>query len=122
MRDPLVSPADPVFFLHHAWVDKLWADWQGEDPERRTYAIGGPNKQTFDVGFPEVPGNMEEEDREVFGEMNEEQKRLVDSGTRGDKDDVVTLDHVLTSLGIIPDAVVEDVMDTRGGYLCYEYV
>ncbi|MBX9589076.1 MAG: tyrosinase family protein [Hyphomonadaceae bacterium] len=30
------SPNDPVFFLHHCFVDKLWADWQGkrkaEDP------------------------------------------------------------------------------------------
>ncbi len=22
------SPADPVFWLHHAMVDKLWADWE----------------------------------------------------------------------------------------------
>lgn len=22
------SPEDPLFFLHHAWIDKLWADWQ----------------------------------------------------------------------------------------------
>jgi tyrosinase len=24
------SPKDPLFFLHHAMVDKLWADWQRE--------------------------------------------------------------------------------------------
>jgi tyrosinase len=23
-----VSPGDPVFFLHHCFVDKLWAEWQ----------------------------------------------------------------------------------------------
>ena len=22
------SPADPIFWLHHAMIDKLWADWQ----------------------------------------------------------------------------------------------
>ena len=22
------SPADPLFWLHHAFIDKLWADWQ----------------------------------------------------------------------------------------------
>jgi len=22
------SPADPIFWLHHAFIDKLWADWQ----------------------------------------------------------------------------------------------
>jgi len=23
-----VSPRDPVFYLHHSWVDKLWKDWE----------------------------------------------------------------------------------------------
>jgi tyrosinase len=23
-----ISPADPVFFLHHCFVDKLWVEWQ----------------------------------------------------------------------------------------------
>ncbi|MFJ5932822.1 tyrosinase family protein [Streptomyces sp. NPDC093071] len=27
-----VSPNDPVFWLHHAFVDKLWADWQARHP------------------------------------------------------------------------------------------
>jgi tyrosinase len=25
---PVTSPNDPVFFLHHCFIDKLWADWQ----------------------------------------------------------------------------------------------
>jgi tyrosinase len=25
---PITSPNDPIFFLHHCFVDKLWADWQ----------------------------------------------------------------------------------------------
>lgn len=24
----MTSPNDPVFFLHHCFVDKIWADWQ----------------------------------------------------------------------------------------------
>jgi hypothetical protein len=28
MSDPTASPNDPVFFLHHANVDRLWAMWQ----------------------------------------------------------------------------------------------
>lgn len=122
MRDPLASPCDPLFYLHHSWVDKLWSDWQDADPENRKYDIGGPNAQTAEVGFPEIPGNMEEENRRVFSEMNEEQKRFEDSGTRGDEGGEVTLSHVLTTLGVIPEVVVEEIMDTRGGYLCYEYV
>ncbi|GAA3399146.1 tyrosinase MelC2 [Streptomyces roseoviridis] len=39
-----VSPNDPVFWLHHAFVDKLWADWQARHP-RSAYlpAAGTPN-------------------------------------------------------------------------------
>ena len=29
---PGTSPNDPVFFLHHCFVDKLWADWQTAHP------------------------------------------------------------------------------------------
>ena len=27
------SADDPIFFLHHAFIDKLWADWQFKGPE-----------------------------------------------------------------------------------------
>ena len=29
---PGTSPNDPIFFLHHCFVDKLWADWQTLHP------------------------------------------------------------------------------------------
>ncbi len=29
------SPADPLFFLHHANVDRLWADWQRAHSRKR---------------------------------------------------------------------------------------
>lgn len=28
------SPSDPVFFLHHSNVDRLWAEWQGQPGDR----------------------------------------------------------------------------------------
>jgi tyrosinase len=28
------SPNDPVFFLHHCFVDKLWAEWQRKHPRK----------------------------------------------------------------------------------------
>lgn len=31
------SPQDPVFFLHHAMVDRVWALWQSFDAPARTY-------------------------------------------------------------------------------------
>ncbi|MBN3862261.1 tyrosinase family protein [Pseudomonas frederiksbergensis] len=26
----MISPSDPVFFLHHCFIDKIWADWQAK--------------------------------------------------------------------------------------------
>jgi tyrosinase len=26
------SPGDPVFYLHHCWIDMLWARWQLAHP------------------------------------------------------------------------------------------
>jgi tyrosinase len=33
------SPADPIFFMHHAFIDKLWFDWQN---------LGNADKYGFD--------------------------------------------------------------------------
>jgi tyrosinase len=33
---------DPIFFLHHAQVDRLWSLWQQEQPEVRVTEFGGP--------------------------------------------------------------------------------
>lgn len=37
------SPADPLFWLHHAFIDKLWADWQilhpGVNPSNMTTTL-----------------------------------------------------------------------------------
>ncbi len=38
--DPGTSPNDPVFFLNHCFVDKLWADWQQDHPAS-PYVPGG---------------------------------------------------------------------------------
>jgi hypothetical protein len=34
---PPTSPNDPVFWLHHCYVDKLWADWQAMHPNEEPY-------------------------------------------------------------------------------------
>ncbi|ORY05210.1 Di-copper centre-containing protein, partial [Basidiobolus meristosporus CBS 931.73] len=37
------STNDPLFWLHHAFVDKIWADWQKSDPSRfNDYGGVGP--------------------------------------------------------------------------------
>jgi tyrosinase len=45
------SPNDPVFFLHHAQVDRLWAAWQDEN-----LASGDPKRavRSGNPGFPDA--------------------------------------------------------------------
>nr|URY20122.1 polyphenol oxidase 1 [Lyophyllum decastes] len=41
MANPTSSPGDPIFFLHHAWIDRIWSTWQARDPSTRLTAISG---------------------------------------------------------------------------------
>lgn len=120
--DAFASPSDPLFFLHHAYIDKLWYLWQEANRPARTYAIGGNNKQDPAIGFLELPGDMAFEEVNFFqSSPTPAQLALAPEGDEGDNGPVVTLNHTLSSFGRIPLATVRDVMDVRGGYLCYEY-
>ncbi|KLU92502.1 hypothetical protein MAPG_11447 [Magnaporthiopsis poae ATCC 64411] len=119
--DPLSSPGDPISMLHHAFVDKMWWDWQARDPAVRLTAMGGPNAQDPAVGFLEFPGGVEDESK-MWGKPKPEMLAVTPDAANGDPGNVTTLSHIMTSLGVIPDATVADVMDTQGGYLCYEYI
>lgn len=46
---PMTSPNDPIFFLHHCFVDKLWADWMAQNPGIEHYLplSGGPANQNL---------------------------------------------------------------------------
>jgi tyrosinase len=107
--------------MHHGFVDKMWADWQAKDPKRLT-EISGLNAQDPKVGFLEFSGGIEEESK-MWGHPTAEMKAVTPDPTNGDEGgNQTTLGHVLTSLGIIPDTTLSNIMDTKGGYLCYEYV
>ncbi|RAH77187.1 Di-copper centre-containing protein, partial [Aspergillus japonicus CBS 114.51] len=41
MGDVSGSPGDPVFFLHHGFVDRNWWAWQSADPDNRLYQLSG---------------------------------------------------------------------------------
>ena len=47
------SPNDPVFFLHHANVDRLWSEWQARHPGRTYEPKTGHNGNSADS--PMVP-------------------------------------------------------------------
>ncbi|KAI1653456.1 Di-copper centre-containing protein [Daldinia decipiens] len=58
--DPFSTPNDPVFYLLHAQIDRLWAIWQGQDLQERTYAIDG-NRTFLGIALdyaPNVPRSL----------------------------------------------------------------
>ncbi|RVX76018.1 hypothetical protein B0A52_00375 [Exophiala mesophila] len=106
MLDVIASPGDPVFYLHHANLDRLWWDWQVEDLPDRLWDMGGsnvPSDEALEInGFPPVSQEM------------------IDGF--GDPGNVTTLRHILNMGGIVPNRTILEVMDIRNQFLCYEYV
>lgn len=41
MLELTASPNDPLFFLHHAQVDRVWWLWQQQNPAARNYDYAG---------------------------------------------------------------------------------
>jgi len=86
------SPNDPLFFLLHTQLDRVWAAWQSHDRRNRNAIAGG-----------------------VDQDLNNFDAHPLGTGTP------VTEDTILYMAGIGPDAKVDDVFSTTGGYLCYGY-
>ncbi|GME25711.1 tyrosinase central domain protein [Neofusicoccum parvum] len=42
MGDLYASPSDPIFYMHHANLDRVWWSWQALDLEKRLTDISGP--------------------------------------------------------------------------------
>ena len=60
MGDLYTSTNDPLFFLHHAGLDRLWAMWQEVDTKTRLYDVSdaeGPTGPPF--GPPRKPLNLD---------------------------------------------------------------
>ncbi|KAH8765458.1 hypothetical protein F5883DRAFT_630101 [Diaporthe sp. PMI_573] len=68
--DAMTSPGDPIFYFHHAALDRLWWIWQMQDPDKRLNAIptgtmppmrrtrrADPTNRTVDMAWlgPEIP-------------------------------------------------------------------
>lgn len=86
-----VSP-DPLFFLLHGQLDRLWAAWQARSPANAR-AIGGGETQDLTV-YDQYP-----------------------AGTAP----WVHANTVIYMSNLGPDAPISDLFDTKGGFLCYEY-
>lgn len=97
----------------------MWADWQSVSPSRLT-EISGPNAQDPKIGFSEFPGSIEEESRQ-WGKPTPEMLAVTPNPQAGDGGPTTTLNHVLSSLGVLPEVTIRDIMDTKGAYLCYVY-
>ncbi|KAI1762568.1 Di-copper centre-containing protein [Hypoxylon sp. FL1150] len=137
-----LSPGDPIFYLHHGFLDKLWWDWQTLDLETRLTEIGGNNTASRGGGFPGggppggFPGNP-------FAPGDNSSVGLPPGfnfsapspfpGMGGDPDpaftdyffdggNITTLNHTLWSGGIFQNITIGDVMDPRSGLVCAEYV
>ncbi|PBP24581.1 hypothetical protein BUE80_DR004392 [Diplocarpon rosae] len=54
MSDVLSSVSDPIFFMHHAFIDRVFRVWQNRDPARTTTINGfdaQSNPLTMDTGI-----------------------------------------------------------------------
>ena len=106
MADMYTSPADPLFYVFHAQLDRLWAKWQAANPADRQYQVGNPIAPRGLIQiWPDAPAGN------------------------------VTLDYVLAPLtvgGSKTGTTVGQIMNTKGkgkapatgkpaGILCYEY-
>ncbi|KAL4971058.1 tyrosinase family protein [Aspergillus stella-maris] len=106
MRDVVASPGDPLFFLHHTNLDRLWWEWQSANLSSRLYAISGTN----------IP------DQTYLDENDFEFPSAALRDYDGDAGNVTTLNHVLWMGGVVPNATVGEVMDLHGERNCAEYV
>ncbi|MFG2986545.1 tyrosinase family protein [Streptomyces sp. NPDC048258] len=50
------SPNDPVFWMHHAFIDMLWAEWQARHP-KSTYLPAAPTPNVVDLHGTMRPWN-----------------------------------------------------------------
>lgn len=107
MLNGVSSPGDPLFYLHHTWLDKIWADWQNQNRSYRLTEMGGVNvmPKSSEQFFIPRPSNIPRP-----------------TGADGDPSTTTTLKHVLNMYGNGPNRTIADVMDTSGDVLCYVYV
>ena len=59
MSDPAYSPFDPIFYLHHCNIDRLWAMWQMDGHADEYPSTGGkPHHGRNDIMYPWTGGAL----------------------------------------------------------------
>lgn len=106
MINVAASPGDPIFFLHHAYIDRLWWQWQQANLTSRLTDISGPNVPSDDIL--------------ALGNLSYPTAAVLDYD--GDSGNVTTLNHTLWMVNLIANATAGDVMDLGGSTSCAEYV
>jgi tyrosinase len=105
MGNPSLSPADPLFFMHHNNLDRLWWEWQLKDKSRLT-AIGGPNVAHTGDSVAYQPASLPVSAfLPYFG----------DSGNE------TTLNHSLWTAGIRENVTIAEVLDLHGDRICADF-
>ncbi|TFK95923.1 Di-copper centre-containing protein [Pterulicium gracile] len=96
MGDTSYSPNDPLFFLHHGMLDRVWALWQNQHPSNKKAFSGG---STWALQSPEAWKTY---------------------GPAGMPPNIGPTARI-PNIGFGDSVTVADILDIKGGYLCYEY-
>ncbi|KAL4780099.1 hypothetical protein BJX76DRAFT_339144 [Aspergillus varians] len=68
--DFFASPGDPMFFLHHAAIDRVFWTWQNLEPRERTFVVDGPTVLSG-MGIPNT-ANATLDDLQYFSVLAED--------------------------------------------------
>lgn len=94
-RGPTWSPNEPLFFMHHAMIDKIWFDWQLRNPT---------NAQSFFGGSVQALESLDRYTQYPNGAPP-----------------YLDLNSAIPADGLFPEVTIGDVMNTTSGILCYVY-
>ncbi|KAJ8117803.1 hypothetical protein ONZ43_g4119 [Nemania bipapillata] len=137
-----LSPGDPVFYLHHGYLDRVWWDWQSRDLSTRLVEVAGNNTPSGNGFFP--PDGFNFTGPPPFGGGNGTGLPPFFGGGGGggggpginfttpqpnqaledyfyDGGNLTTLNHTLWSAGIMQNVTIADVMNGEDGFVCADY-
>ncbi|KAF8053794.1 hypothetical protein FPV67DRAFT_1461980 [Lyophyllum atratum] len=105
MADVFISPGDPLFYVFHANIDRIWWKWQQANPSARRFDVGNPiapRVPLFADLYPNPPpGNVTLDFELTMGPLG------------GNRLTVETA-RVMDTRGTTPD-------EFEAGLLCYTY-